>query len=189
MPKAGFATIGLIEKDWSTGCPECLRSRVRGIDYFYHGLAAETFDADFAREVVALMYREYGVAVALTEAYDPQNWSVMLPVPFCSVCGGIDRQIDRVAFWSASGTISSDRPVGESTAGFRNTSPDEFVGRNRAAIGFASAIGNPVAVETALACSLVNGPILMSDDPARHEVAGEGSLAGAERCELSWGRA
>lgn len=168
----GFATIGLIEKDWSTGCPGCLRSRARGIDYFYGGLASEDFDADFAREVVALMFREYGVALAVTEAYDPQNWSVMLPVPFCSVCGGIDRQADRVAFWSASGTISSARPVGESTAGFRNASPDEFVGRNRAAIGFASAIGNPVAVETALACSLVNGPILMSDDPSRHEVAG-----------------
>ncbi|WIB61102.1 YcaO-like family protein [Curtobacterium sp. MCLR17_007] len=169
---SGLATVGLIEKSWLSGCPRCLQSRQHGIEHFYDGLASTAFDLQFAQDLVKAMHSRYGVAIAVTEAYDPQNWSVIAPVPFCSVCSDIEREFDDARVWNAPSMSSAAEQQIITTAGFRVIPPEVFVSRNRATVGFAALIGNPVVVEQSRACSLVNGPIIMADDPAEHEVAG-----------------
>ncbi|MDO7882600.1 YcaO-like family protein [Antiquaquibacter soli] len=188
LDEAGMTTVAIVAGDWSSGCPDCLHSKVLALAHYYSGDRDDPLDVEAAIALVARVRDRHGVVLALTDGYRAQNWSVCVAVPGCAGCATRERSPDdlaralgqTVAEPAPTSTVAAPAPAPlehpaiehDPTAGLRGASGAEFVARNRAAIGFASILGNPVAVEEELEVSLLNAPVFVAGDPEAHEVAG-----------------
>lgn len=165
-------TVALVESDWRSGCPDCVLGRVAGIGYFYEGLESEVFDEHKSARAIAALFSVHGLALSMTGMYDPQNWSLMTPLPFCETCRGSERSVRNFVLPNVGLKRAAPLISAEQSDHMRSIGPEHFVTENRAAFGFTSIIGNPVTVETQSAAALMNGPVMMTMNPEHHEVAG-----------------
>ncbi len=171
----GRTTVALIAGDWSSGCPECVQSKIVGLEHYYPGDPDDPLDVDAAAALVSAFRERHGIPLAVTDAYAPQNWSVCFPVPGCKRCSEVARASAGIVaqygeLWAHSAVMST--PVEhDRAAGLRQLSGSEFSRRNRSTIGFAAVVGNPVLVDEDRV-SLVNAPIFVSTATDDHEVSG-----------------
>ncbi|MFT4234943.1 MAG: YcaO-like family protein [Microbacterium sp.] len=134
----------------------------------------ELIQEEDACALIAIFDRCHDLSMAFTNRYAPQNWSVVCPVASCPDCAEVPVVMPslRSTVVPEGGDVDRDP-----TAGARRTSAENFVRANRWAIGFASIVGNPVAVEDAAEVSLVNAPIRTSTQPEDCEVSGGKGLS------------
>lgn len=171
----GGMTVALVAGDWSSGCPECVQSKIVGLEHYYPGDPDDPLDVEAAVALVSAFRERHGIPLAVTDAYAPQNWSVCFPVPGCGRCSGVARTSADLAasygeLW-AGRTVTSTPAEHDRAAGLRQLSGSEFARGNRSAIGFTAVVGNPVLVDEDRV-SLVNAPIFVSTATDDHEVSG-----------------
>jgi hypothetical protein len=175
------AVVGTVANDWSSGCPDCLVGKYRAIPHFYPELGGPPLDMMHSATLVLALWVAHNVNIAITDAYAPQNWSVITPAPECSRCGHLARTIDAMPGIlrptgdgvGQSMIDSTMRIGGPTTGGQRALSPSEFVANCRPFVGFASALGNPIPVPSGSPSQhLTNSPILIGGEQLAHEVAG-----------------
>ncbi|MGX5682305.1 YcaO-like family protein [Schumannella luteola] len=180
LDEGGATTVALVAADWITGCPECLAAKMRALAHYYPGDRDAPLDVDDALALVALLHRRHGLAVAITDGYSAQNWSVCFPVPGCPTCRDVPRSPADVGRSlgaarprpDAEAGVDADPVEHDDTAGLRGSRGSDFVARNRAAVGFAAILGNPVRVEEEEEVALLNAPVFVAGSPEGHEVAG-----------------
>ncbi len=162
----------LVRGDARDGCTNCLTSVAPFIDHFYSGDEDVVFADAAAAQLLVGFHRLHDLSIAVTNAYGAQNWSCVVAASDCPGCADARLSITPPALRNVAletgGTENGSTDIG----GDRAMSPEVFVGRNRWAFGFASVVGNPVAVPEAKSVSLVNAPIRTSVDVLRCEIAG-----------------
>ena len=171
--RGGQHTWGLIAADLRWGCELCLRAAVDLIDAYYADQAEEAFHDEGARELLSKFFELHQVALSVTNAYAPQNWSVCFPVAMCSRCGAVPRPAAALREVFIHDLMTAPNPVqSQDTGGVRSVSAETFIAATRAAIGYAAIVGNPYDGGEEPAAVLIEGPVRTSLNAHDNEVAG-----------------
>lgn len=164
-----YDTWALLRHDRRDGCADCLASIPDFLSYFYDGFESQDFDNDVAVALISLFARHHDVSLALTNAYGPQNWSVVRSVATCETCHDDG---DIVAIEGSTRVAAAPQHAVDATGGYRVLSAADFVQANRWVVGFASLVGNPVGVDESEDVALVNAPVRTALSPADCEISG-----------------
>lgn len=167
----------LIRDDSRDGCSSCLRPVASFIEHFYSGNESHTFDDDSATQLLTGLHALHNLSIAVTNAYDMQNWSCVVAASDCPQCAS-KRSLLSPPMLIPTGPEDTKVPWRmDDTDGQRSMSPEAFVRHNRWAFGFAAVVGNPVPAPSAEPVSLVNAPIRTSVDVDQCEIAGGKGLS------------
>lgn len=164
----GHATWGAIDGQNRWGCRDCLQSAADLLSVMYDGFEKETYDAAAAGMLIERFWALHTLPLALTNGYEPQNWSVIFPVPSCETCRTVVDARMIADFFDKPQPAAAEAPNTDTRA----VAAASFVGRNRIAVGFAAIVGNPVFVDEEPSAALFNAPVRTDLKPQDCDIAG-----------------